>query len=79
VSFTDDVEPVFTFVPSDITIVCGESYELPNAIAEDNCSSVTITSEDDFNASCGGSFTRTYTATDGCGNTSSASVQALPL
>jgi len=74
VSFTDDVEPVFTFVPSDITIVCGESYELPNAIAEDNCSSVTITSEDDFNASCGGSFTRTYTATDGCGNTSSASV-----
>ena len=74
ISFTDDTDPIFTFVPSDITVNCGDDYELPNAIAEDNCSSVEVTFEDEFNVSCGGSFTRTYTATDGCGNTAEASV-----
>src|SRR5690606_15376189 len=56
-----------------ITVNCGDDYELSAAIAEDNCSAVTVSFEDDFTVSCGGSFTRTYTATDGCGNTAQAS------
>ncbi len=74
VSFTDEVAPVFSFIPSDITVNCGEEYELPDAVATDNCSSVSVTHEDEANEGCGGSFTRTYTATDGCGNTTTASV-----
>ncbi len=79
ITFTDDEAPVFTFVPQDLSLACGEDVNLPDAIAIDNCSDVTISFEDDFSSTCGGGFTRHYTATDGCNNTTTASVTVTIL
>jgi Fe-S cluster assembly iron-binding protein IscA len=74
ITFVDNEAPVFTFVPEDITVFCGEDYELGNAVATDNCSSVTISVIDIFDTSCGGGFQRVFTATDACGNSTDAIV-----
>lgn len=74
ITFVDNEAPVFTFVPADITVNCGEEYELPNPVATDNCGAVTITSTDIFGGSCAGGFQRVYTATDACGNSTTATV-----
>ena len=71
----DDQAPVFTNVPADGTIECGE--DLPNAqpIAVDNCNGVTITHSDEMvTESCGetGTLVRTWSAEDACGNVSTA-------
>ncbi|MCC6600760.1 MAG: T9SS type A sorting domain-containing protein [Crocinitomicaceae bacterium] len=71
----DAESPVFTFVPEDVVIGCGENIDVTPAIAEDACSSVTIDYFDSMPSDCSGSFTRTFTATDGCGNSSVASQQ----
>lgn len=66
--------PVFTFIPSDITFECGELIPIEMAIATtDNleCEDVTVTfSDDDLQSDCGLIITRTFTATDECGNSS---------
>ena len=58
-----------------VELQCGD--EMPAApTAMDNCSSVEVTFVDEVTGlSCSGeeSFTRTYTATDACGNASSVS------
>ena len=77
ISFSDETPPVFTFVPENIEVPCGGDYELADATAEDNCSSVSITFEDAPGVGCAGSFIRTFTATDGCGNTATATVSVL--
>ena len=68
---TDETLPIFTFIPSDISVNCGEAYELLDAEATDDCSDVTVTVTES-NPNCAGGFTRTFTAVDGCGNTATA-------
>ncbi len=62
IQITDNTPPVFTFIPTAID---------EDAIAEDECSEVTITTMDVVN---GGQTIRTYTATDACGNSTSVTV-----
>jgi len=57
-------------------VVCASEVPAPaDVVAQDNCSSAEVTSTDNItNYICANRFTveRTYTATDACGNTSSA-------
>jgi hypothetical protein len=73
---TDDVAPVFTSVPADYSSECDVDLVLDDATATDNCSGATITySESTTSGDCDQEYTlvRTWTATDNCGNASSAS------
>ncbi len=71
---TDNTPPVFTFVPDDITLDCNDDPVFGTPVAEDACGTVTITSEDtETGSDCDGTATRTWTATDECGNTATAS------
>lgn len=71
--FTDTESPVFTVVPEDIEISCGEEIPLSEVAVDDNCSEVILTMEEITGAGCAGGVERIYTATDGCGNTASVS------
>ena len=62
INIVDNTPPVFTFIPTTID---------EEAIAEDECSDVIITTMDVTN---GGQIIRTYTATDACGNSTSVTV-----
>jgi len=77
ISVFDDEAPVLSEVATAVELQCGD--EMPAApTATDNCSSVEVTFVDEVTGlSCSGeeSFTRTYTATDACGNASSVSVE----
>ncbi|HEY0978012.1 MAG TPA: hypothetical protein VGE21_11140 [Flavobacteriales bacterium] len=78
ITVNDTIAPVITNVAGslDATVSCAAEVPVANTAAidaTDNCSgSITITSNDVTNAgSCANNFTvtRTYTATDACGNT----------
>ena len=77
ISVFDDEAPVLSEVAMAVELQCGD--EMPAApTATDNCSSVEVTFVDEVTGlSCSGeeSFTRTYTATDACGNASSVSIE----
>lgn len=68
----DTEAPIFhTDTPTDITVDCGDDLVLP--VAFDNCGATSLSYEDtDRTGDCatGFMFTRTWTATDLCGNTS---------
>lgn len=72
VTVVDNAAPVFTYVPDDITVTCGEAYILEDAIATDDCSEVTVTVTNGEGSACIGGLVRVFTATDGCGNTATA-------
>ena len=81
VEFVDTTSPTFTTVPSDLVLSCEEEVPLNLAVAEDNCSSVTLEVVDDLELEVGPSehlLTRTFIATDAQGNTSSA-VQLISI
>ena len=81
VEFVDTTSPTFTTVPSDLVLSCEEEVPLNLAVAEDNCSSVTVEVIDDLELEVGPSehlLTRTFIATDAQGNTSSA-VQLISI
>jgi hypothetical protein len=76
----DSTAPMFTFVPSNVTIECDAPTDPANtggfATADDNCDPApAITFSDDIDLSgCGGytgTITRTWIATDACGNQAS--------
>jgi large repetitive protein len=77
ISYSDNFPPVFTFVSEDIQADCGDEVIIPMATAEDECGDVVVTYEDELLSACGGSFMRTYTALDGCGNEATASVNVV--
>jgi len=75
INLTDDEAPVFLDTPTDQFYTCGTLPDAEIPEATDNCDSeleITI-SEVSNPLSCGLLITRTYTATDNCGNTSSIS------
>ncbi len=77
VRLTDEVAPAFASVPDSVTIGCNQPLPTDVATATDNCTAeVTITVEQATEpGECAGSYQviRTFTATDGCGNTATAS------
>jgi len=78
----DITAPTFTSVPGDKTVSCGNVPNMVMATATDDCSSVevSVSAVGGYDACDGGTVTRTFTATDGCGNTVTAqqTVTVLP-
>ncbi|MBK7426628.1 MAG: hypothetical protein IPI60_06185 [Saprospiraceae bacterium] len=71
----DDAPPEFTFIPADYAIACDDPVVFEDPQAVDLCGMVTITEErDTFPGDCLFNFDiqRTFVASDGCGNTTSA-------
>ena len=74
ISFGDDVPPVFTQVPTQSRMTCGQVSD-QTATASDDCGAVTVEfRETEFNRTCPGNYDlrRVWTATDESGNTATA-------
>jgi hypothetical protein len=70
----DNTPPTITLNgASSVTVECHTSFSDPGATASDNCGTATITTSGSPNINAPGTYTVTYTATDGSGN--HASVQ----
>lgn len=74
VTFTDTTPPVLSGLPNDVNASCGSMPAWPNVTATDNCdASVSVVADESFSqTTCGVIYTRTWTATDACGNTALA-------
>ncbi|MGB1384165.1 MAG: hypothetical protein ACPG6N_02885, partial [Flavobacteriales bacterium] len=75
VTVVDSTPPVFTSVPEDLILSCEDEIPFEAAVAADMCSSVSIeiSEELELGVSLGLSvLSRTFTATDAQGNTTSA-------
>ena len=75
ITLVDDNAPSFTNVPEGLTLACGDDIPFVDATATDACSAVTVTYEDvEGDMTCTGlnEIVRTFTATDACGNSASA-------
>ena len=74
----DNTAPEFTSVPEGMTLECDEAIPASEALATDACSSVTYTQSDSESGdSCYKVVTRTFTATDACGNSSEATQEFI--
>ncbi|MCB9232654.1 MAG: HYR domain-containing protein [Bacteroidia bacterium] len=77
ISVQDQVAPVLAGVPADAAVSCDNIPSAPTVSATDNCdASPTVTFSSAITpGNCAGNYTltRTWTATDACGNSSSAS------
>ena len=74
ITVQDTTAPELT-IPADYTVECSDAMPMDDATATDNCGEVTIDVVSETTAgSCAGEYTitRTFTATDDCGNSSSA-------
>ena len=72
ITIQDTTVPVFTNVPTDVTIECSEELPTDEPTVTDNCGEVTLTMTDDEVAGdCANArvITRTWVAEDECGNT----------
>ncbi|MEZ4800189.1 MAG: T9SS type A sorting domain-containing protein [Flavobacteriales bacterium] len=68
--FVDTTAPTFTYAPENITVECSDMPALPIATAVDNCDAdVELTYNEVVGTGCPYTITRTWTATDNCGNT----------
>ena len=75
ITVEDTTAPEFTSIPADYTSECSDDLILDDATASDNCGEVTIeVSSETIAGDCAGNYTvvRTFTATDDCGNSTSA-------
>jgi len=71
ITIYDDTAPVLDSAPADIEISCTDA--IPDAAtlnATDNCGAVMIDFDQVVTGYCPGTITRTWTATDACGNSS---------
>ncbi|MFK7756394.1 MAG: T9SS type A sorting domain-containing protein [Flavobacteriales bacterium] len=72
ITITDTTAPVLT-IPADVTVECSDLVDAGMATATDDCNEVTVTSSDVTTGDdCESVITRTWTATDACGNATSA-------
>lgn len=72
IHIVDAVAPEFVETPQDITLFCDDQIPASSAIAEDACGEVSIDfTESEEVSECGRVITRTWVASDLCGNTSS--------
>jgi large repetitive protein len=74
ITINDTTAPVFNGVGQDYTVECVDDVQFSSPTATDNCSeevSLTYVDESSLDA-CGGTVTRTWTATDCAGNVSTA-------
>ena len=75
ITVEDTTAPEFTSIPADYTSECSDELILDDASASDNCGEVTIeVSSETVAGDAAGNYTvvRTFTATDDCGNSTSA-------
>ena len=76
INVNDTVAPTFNEeVPANITLSCDAVTSAPTLTATDNCSTADVTfNETQQEGNCAGAYelTRTWTATDACGNTTVA-------
>ncbi len=78
INFTDTSAPEFLDEPNDLVLECGDP--IPAFVPEvtDNCGEVLITENElSTPTNCGFLVTRTWTATDACGNTATLNQQIL--
>jgi len=73
ISVADTTAPTILNCAAPVTVECASDIPPPNTnavSATDNCGTVTISHQGDSSLTnaCGGSITRTYRATDACGN-----------
>ncbi|MCB0762332.1 MAG: LamG domain-containing protein [Flavobacteriales bacterium] len=70
----DNQSPIFTFVPQDVVLECGEAFPSEEPMTVDNCSSVALVYEiiPILNGNNCEEWMETWTAQDACGNTSVA-------
>ena len=80
ITVTDTTAPILANIPSNVSVLCSSIPSPPASgvvTATDNCSAATVSASVDVitPGSCSGSFiiTRTWTATDQCGNSATAS------
>ena len=74
ITIIDTTAPVLT-IPADYTAECSDAHPMDDASATDNCGEVTISVvETTTDGACAGDYSiaRTWTATDDCGNATSA-------
>jgi alpha-tubulin suppressor-like RCC1 family protein len=74
ITVQDTQVPVLSYAPVDVTVECNAVPAAAVLTATDNCSIPVVTySESRADGNCSGNYTltRTWTATDACGNTSS--------
>ncbi len=69
----DTTAPTLNGVPSNTTVSCDTIPVAPIVNALDNCSEVQVLMSESISGSCPHTITRTWTATDECGLTTSAS------
>ena len=75
ITVQDTTAPEFSSIPADYTAECSEELILDEASAFDNCGTVSIeVSSETIAGDATGNYTvvRTFTATDDCGNSTSA-------
>src|SRR5439155_476427 len=78
ITVNDTTRPTLSGVPADPTVQCLTNVPPPAAVtATDNCGGpVTVVVQDtqsNLGSSCNNVLTRTWTATDGCGNSATTS------
>ena len=77
ITVSDNLDPVISELPAPSTINCPATPEFATPTATDNCAGEVALIFNDVNTqgNCAGSYTvvRTWTATDACGNTATAS------
>jgi hypothetical protein len=74
ITVVDDLPPVFSNIPADTSVSCANNVVFGTPNATDECNNFTVqVTNSTTGDNCNGSATRTWTATDACGNVSTTS------